>query len=157
MLCLQFSFITETATNRSLPQDAEFWDQLFAEAVRWGLEVYEQDWQDRQTVDMVVTHTNFTAARDWLLLMGAGAAEEKVALQYCMSLPRHVLQSAGEFQHQHSEDHNDDDGYEDEDENDDENEDDNYDENEDEDEDDNDDYDDDDNDVEDDNDDAGTV
>ena len=45
--CLQFSFITETATNRSLPQDAEFWDQLFGEAVRWGLEVYEQDWQDR--------------------------------------------------------------------------------------------------------------
>ena len=45
--CLQFNFITETATNRSLPQDAEFWDQLFAEAVRWGLEVYEQDWQDR--------------------------------------------------------------------------------------------------------------
>ena len=47
MLCLQFSFITETATNRSLPQDAEFWDYLFGEAVRWGLEVYEQDWQDR--------------------------------------------------------------------------------------------------------------
>ena len=47
MLCLQFSFITETATNRSLPQEAGFWDQLFAEAVRWGLEVYEQDWQDR--------------------------------------------------------------------------------------------------------------
>ena len=45
--CLQFHFITETATNRSLPQDAEFWDQLFGEAVRWGLEVYEQDWQDR--------------------------------------------------------------------------------------------------------------
>ena len=47
MLCLQFNFITETATNRSLPQDAEFWDHLFGEAVRWGLEVYEQDWQDR--------------------------------------------------------------------------------------------------------------
>ena len=56
--------------------------------------MYEQDWQDRQTVDMTVTHTNFTAGRDWLLLMGAGAGEEKVALQYCMSLPRHVLQSA---------------------------------------------------------------
>ena len=44
---MQFSFITETATNRSLPQEAEFWDQLFGEAVSWGLEVYEQDWQDR--------------------------------------------------------------------------------------------------------------
>ena len=42
---MQFNFITETATNRSLPQDAEFWNQLFGEAVRWGLEVYEQDWQ----------------------------------------------------------------------------------------------------------------
>ena len=44
---------------------------------------------------MAVTHTSFTAARDWLLQMGAGAAEHNVTLQYCMSLPRHVLQSAG--------------------------------------------------------------
>ena len=43
---------------------------------------------------MTVTHTNFTAARDWLRLMGSGAEEEEVRLQYCMSLPRHVLQSA---------------------------------------------------------------
>ena len=44
---------------------------------------------------MAITHTSFTAARDWLLQMGAGAAEHNVTLQYCMSLPRHVLQSAG--------------------------------------------------------------
>ena len=44
---------------------------------------------------MAVTHTSFTAARDWLLQMGAGAADNNVILQYCMSLPRHVLQSAG--------------------------------------------------------------
>ena len=50
--------------------------------------------QDRQTVDMAVTHTSFSAARDWLLQMGEGAAENNVTLQYCMSLPRHVLQSA---------------------------------------------------------------
>ena len=62
--------------------------------VRWGLAVYEQDWQDRQTVDMTVTHTNFTAGRDWLTLMGEGAGLQGVTLQYCMSLPRHVLQSA---------------------------------------------------------------
>ena len=44
---------------------------------------------------MAITHTSFTAARDWLLQMGAGATENNVTLQYCMSLPRHVLQSAG--------------------------------------------------------------
>ena len=43
---------------------------------------------------MTVTHTNFTAARDWLTQMGAGAEEAGVTLQYCMSLPRHVLQSS---------------------------------------------------------------
>ena len=43
---------------------------------------------------MTVTHTNFTAARDWLTQMGAGAREAGVTLQYCMSLPRHVLQSS---------------------------------------------------------------
>ena len=41
----QFTFITEKQTNRSLPQDPEFWKYLFKSSLDWGLEVYEQDWQ----------------------------------------------------------------------------------------------------------------
>ena len=89
----QFHFIMEKHNKRALPQDEDFWPTLFGSSVEWGLSVYEQDWQDRQTVDMNVTHSSFTAARDWLLQMGAGALQHNVTLQYCMSLPRHALQS----------------------------------------------------------------
>ena len=77
-----------------MPLDGDFWQHLFGTSTGWGLEVYEQDWQDRQSVDMNVTHTNFTAAKDWLLQMGSAALNNNVTLQYCMSLPRHVLQSS---------------------------------------------------------------
>ena len=79
---------------QSVAKDPKFWNVLFNSSSDWGLRVYEQDWQDRQTVDMTITHTNFTAARDWLLQMGSGAEQHNVTLQYCMSLPRHVLQSS---------------------------------------------------------------
>ena len=89
-----YQFVIEEENKRALPVSAQFWTDLFRNSTDWGLAVYEQDWQDRQTVDMTVTHTNFTAARTWLTQMGAGAEEAGVTLQYCMSLPRHVLQSA---------------------------------------------------------------
>ena len=40
-----FRFVTEKGTNRSLPQDPDFWNYLFKSSLGWGLEVYEQDWQ----------------------------------------------------------------------------------------------------------------
>ena len=90
----EYNFIIEEDTKRALPLDGDFWQHLFGTSTGWGLEVYEQDWQDRQSVDMNVTHTNFTAAKDWLQQMGSAALNNNVTLQYCMSLPRHVLQSS---------------------------------------------------------------
>ena len=37
---------------------------------------------------------DFHAGRTWLNQMGAGAEEGGITIQYCMSLPREVLQSA---------------------------------------------------------------
>ena len=41
-------------SNRSiaLPQDQMFWDDLFADSKKWGLEMYEQDWLDVQYLKM---------------------------------------------------------------------------------------------------------
>ena len=66
-----YQFVIEKQNKRALPVSAQFWTDLFRNSTNWGLAVYEQDWQDRQTVDMTVTHTNFTAARTWLTQMGA--------------------------------------------------------------------------------------
>ena len=37
---------------------------------------------------------DFYAGRTWLNQMGLGALEGDITIQYCMSLPREVLQSA---------------------------------------------------------------
>ena len=51
-------FVTEAESKRALPQDGEFWSSLFRGASQsWGLAVYEQDWQDRQFVQMEVSTT----------------------------------------------------------------------------------------------------
>jgi len=37
--------------------------------------------------------TNITLGKTWLKQMGRAALANNITLQYCMSLPRHVLQS----------------------------------------------------------------
>ncbi len=34
-----------------------------------------------------------TVLRDWLMQMGRGAALNEITIQYCMSLPMHIMQS----------------------------------------------------------------
>jgi hypothetical protein len=36
----------------SIPQDPDFWPFLFGESKKWGLAVYNQDWQDFQVALM---------------------------------------------------------------------------------------------------------
>jgi len=90
----KYNFLTEKENLRALPADPAFWKDFFNSTTAWGLDVYEQDWQDRQFVDMDITHTSFVAGKHWLEQMGAGAEEAGITLQYCMSLPREVLQSS---------------------------------------------------------------
>ena len=37
---------------------------------------------------------DFNAGKIWLLQMGAGAELDGITVQYCMSLPREILQSS---------------------------------------------------------------
>jgi hypothetical protein len=89
-----YTFVTEAATKRALPDDPHFWDDLFGNNTDWGLAVYEQDWQDRQFVQMAATHTDFGLGRRWLAAMGAAAARANLTIQYCMTLPRQLLQAS---------------------------------------------------------------
>ncbi|KAH9490740.1 hypothetical protein Btru_035382 [Bulinus truncatus] len=87
-----FDFII--GPNVSLPLNKTFWDFLFARARNnWGLIVYEQDWLNVQLLSTPNLTNSLTNGRDWLLNMGAAAAANGLKLQYCMSLPRHALQS----------------------------------------------------------------
>ncbi|CAK8679724.1 unnamed protein product [Clavelina lepadiformis] len=87
-----YDFYVET--EKSIPDDPNFWNYLIRSSKAWGLITYEQDWLDREFDEMTITHTNVSVARDWLIDMGKGAVASDVTIQYCMGLPRHMMQSA---------------------------------------------------------------
>ncbi|XP_077991614.1 uncharacterized protein LOC144445843 [Glandiceps talaboti] len=89
----QFDFIIEKDTEYALPMDDEFWTYLLKTSREWGLIVYEQDWLNQQVDHMHVTQNDVKVGRTWLLQMGHGASKNDMTIQYCMPMPRHVLQS----------------------------------------------------------------
>ena len=49
----------------ALPQDQLFWDDLFANATKWGLEMYEQDWLDVQYLMMKYLTCCFSTSQEF--------------------------------------------------------------------------------------------
>lgn len=88
-----FDFVMEP-NQTGLPLQEAFWEYLFGTAIQeWGLKVYEQDWLNIQTQSMNYTLQTVHGARNWLLQMGRVAERYQLPIQYCMSWPRHILQS----------------------------------------------------------------
>jgi len=90
-----WDFIIEPESHGGLamPLQQEFWDWLLADARKWGLRTYEQDWLYNEFSEMNCTLESATLARQWLLQMGNGAEKNGLTVQYCMSWCRHMLQS----------------------------------------------------------------
>lgn len=89
----QYNFLIDPFTQKSLPDDDQFWSDLFNNSTKWGLVTYEQDWLNHQTLDFTPLLTDPNLGRRWLLQMGLNAGKHNITVQYCMSLSRHVLQS----------------------------------------------------------------
>jgi hypothetical protein len=77
----------------SLPTEYRFWYDLFRTSLEWGLVVYEQDWLNLQFEEQSQAFTNATLMKNWLMEMGKAAQDCNLVIQYCMPLPRHILQS----------------------------------------------------------------
>jgi hypothetical protein len=87
-----YSFILDQSNGKSLPVGNDsFWTDLFTQAHDWGLIVYEQDWLITQTKDFLPTLTDIHLGHQWLMSMGEAADKVGINIQYCMSLPRHIL------------------------------------------------------------------
>ncbi|CAB9520567.1 expressed unknown protein [Seminavis robusta] len=81
-------------TPTAIPVETRFWMDLFQSAQeRWGLTVYEQDWMDVQMENMDYLLQNVSSAQTWLTQMGQAAKQRRLPMQWCMTWPRHVLQS----------------------------------------------------------------
>ncbi|CAF1064276.1 unnamed protein product [Adineta steineri] len=90
-----YSFIIDNLNLKSLPLGNDsFWIDLFNySSTNWNLILYEQDWMNHQTIDFIPTRQEFDLGRQWLISMGNAANLFNINIQYCMSLPRHALQS----------------------------------------------------------------
>jgi hypothetical protein len=87
-----YSFALDEGSGKSLPiGNDSFWIDLFTQTRDWGLIVYEQDWLDFQTYNFTPLCTDIHLGHQWLTSMGEGAEKVGMNLQYCMSLPRHLL------------------------------------------------------------------
>jgi hypothetical protein len=87
-----YSFVFDEKTGKSLPVGNDsFWIDLFTQGKQWGLMVYEQDWLVTQTEDFEPLYTDIHLGHQWLTSMGDAAEKLNITIQYCMSLPRHIL------------------------------------------------------------------
>jgi hypothetical protein len=77
----------------ALPYDQGFWDYLMRTSREWGLTTYEQDWLDDEFDNFPPLTNSATLGREWLMQMGTAAADNGLAIQYCMSHCRHMLAS----------------------------------------------------------------
>lgn len=89
---MNYSFILDEKNGKALPVGNDsFWIDLFTQGRQWGLIVYEQDWLITQTEQFSPVHTDLHLGHQWLKSMGEAADKLNINLQYCMSLPRHIL------------------------------------------------------------------
>ncbi|HEV7663232.1 MAG TPA: hypothetical protein VGQ62_06825, partial [Chloroflexota bacterium] len=79
----EFSFSGNVMT------DQRYWSDLMAYLQAGGVVTYEQDWLGAQAQPVY----DLTAPRQFMGNMANAAAQRTMTLQYCMALPRHVLQS----------------------------------------------------------------
>ncbi|XP_076450230.1 uncharacterized protein LOC143286522 [Babylonia areolata] len=87
----RYDFIVEE--EKALPQDPEFWMDLFKEARTWGLTMYDQDRLDGQFRGLRATQSRVDVAASWMDQMGWAARALGVSLTYSRALPRHALHS----------------------------------------------------------------
>jgi hypothetical protein len=87
-----YSFALDEGSGKALPiGNDSFWIDLFTQTRDWGLILYEQDWLDFQTYNFTPLFTDIYLGHQWLTSMGEAGEKVGMNIQYCMSLPRHIL------------------------------------------------------------------
>ncbi|GFR90870.1 non-lysosomal glucosylceramidase [Elysia marginata] len=90
----KYNFIPDATSGCAVPDDEQFWIDLFQSTQKWGKFIlYEQDWLNKETDRNQALVSDLYLGRRWLTQMGAAAKQFGIAIQYCMSYSRHILQS----------------------------------------------------------------
>ena len=86
------SFIVEEKSDFALPIKADVFEYMMGRAKAWGMVLYEQDWLITVWRGMNVTRSSIDASSTWLKAMADAATALGVTIQFCMPLPRHMLE-----------------------------------------------------------------
>ena len=90
-----WSWLVDDASKVAVSTDPAFFGHIFRRA-KAGLQMftYEQDFLAHSYESVQALQTTVGAGKAWLAGMAEAAEAENITLQYCMALPRHILQSA---------------------------------------------------------------
>jgi hypothetical protein len=80
---------SELASSGNVMTDPRYWSDLMGYLRSSGVVTYEQDWLGAQAQPLY----DLSAPQQFMGNMAADAQQDGLTLQYCMPLPRHVLQS----------------------------------------------------------------
>jgi hypothetical protein len=80
---------TELASSGNVMTDPRYWSDLMGYLHSSGVVTYEQDWLGAQAQPVY----DLSAPQQFMGNMAADAQQDGLTLQYCMPLPRHVLQT----------------------------------------------------------------
>eukprot|EP00051_Salpingoeca_urceolata_P007182 m.95352 g.95352 ORF g.95352 m.95352 type:complete len:789 (-) comp15151_c0_seq3:34-2400(-) len=81
-------------TNVAIPLDKQLFLDIMGKAKAWGMVTYEQDWLVTQFERSTAMQQEIGLGKRWLEAMHSAAEDLNITIQYCMSLPEHILQAA---------------------------------------------------------------
>ena len=93
-----YTFVTGTPGKHgeatAVPMDPAFFPHIMGRAKKWGMITYEQDFLTRTFASIPALASNISLAKTWLAYMNDAAKDLNVSIQYCMTQPQHLLQTA---------------------------------------------------------------
>ena len=88
-----YQFLDGSDGKVSLPLDQGFFNKIFSQIKRWGVEILIQDWLSSVYEDMPEASWDVNIARDYHLHLAEGAKQAGIKLIYCMPLNPDIMET----------------------------------------------------------------
>jgi hypothetical protein len=77
----------------AIPTEQRFWDMIMDNCIKWGIEVYEQDWLVTMYDSVPWLRNGVDHAETWIGQMTGSAASHGLTMQFCMAPAGFFLQN----------------------------------------------------------------
>lgn len=90
-------YVKEYKVSGIAPVDPKLWDKVMGDLASWGVETYEQDWNNYIYLRSPELYETTWAGEAYMDGMAESAARRGMTMQYCMVLPRHLMQGGAKY------------------------------------------------------------